>query len=60
MVQLVSQEGWRIVNVDSVVVAEQPKLKPHIPAMQARLAEAMQISPSKWGSRLLLTKNWAP
>lgn len=40
---LVKHKGWQIANVDSVVVAEKPKLKPHIPQIQARLAEAMQV-----------------
>jgi 2-C-methyl-D-erythritol 2,4-cyclodiphosphate synthase len=31
--------GWRIVNTDATVIAESPKLAPHIPAMRARLAE---------------------
>jgi 2-C-methyl-D-erythritol 2,4-cyclodiphosphate synthase len=37
----VAEQGWQVANVDTVVVAERPKLKPHIPAMQARLAEAL-------------------
>jgi len=36
--------GFSIGNVDSVVMAEAPKLAPHILAMRARLAEAMGIS----------------
>lgn len=35
--------GFAIGNVDSVVMAEAPKLAPHIPAMRARLAQAMGI-----------------
>lgn len=35
--------GFSIGNVDSVVMAEAPKLAPHIPAMRARLAQAMGI-----------------
>lgn len=40
---LVERRGWRVANVDSVVVAEQPKLKPHIPQIQSRLAQAMGL-----------------
>jgi 2-C-methyl-D-erythritol 2,4-cyclodiphosphate synthase len=36
-------EGWRIGNIDSTVVAQAPKLAPHIPAMRARIAEALGI-----------------
>ena len=34
----VRSAGWAIVNVDSTVVAQSPKLAPHIPAMCARIA----------------------
>lgn len=36
-------KGWRIENVDATVLAERPKLMPHIPAMRRRLAEAMGL-----------------
>src|SRR4028118_2187514 len=32
--QLILDKGWEIGNIDSVVVAERPKLKPHIEQMQ--------------------------
>ncbi|AFY39295.1 2-C-methyl-D-erythritol 2,4-cyclodiphosphate synthase [[Leptolyngbya] sp. PCC 7376] len=41
--QLIKEKGWRIGNIDSVIVAERPKLKPHIPAMTKRLAEALDV-----------------
>ena len=37
---LVRERGWRIENIDATVMAERPKLAPHIDAMRARLAEA--------------------
>lgn len=39
----VRELGFSIGNVDSVVMAEAPKLAPHIPNMRARLADAMGI-----------------
>jgi 2-C-methyl-D-erythritol 2,4-cyclodiphosphate synthase len=41
---LLVQSGWRIVNFDVTVIAEQPKLGPYVPAMRAWLAEALQIA----------------
>ena len=35
---LVQQAGWRVVNVDSTLIAQQPKLRPHIAAMRANIA----------------------
>ena len=35
---LASGQGWRIGNLDVTVIAEAPKLAPHVPAMRANLA----------------------
>ena len=35
--------GWQIVNVDSTIVAQAPKLAPHIPAMAARIGELLGL-----------------
>ena len=42
----VRAEGWRIGNVDSTIVAQAPKLAPHIAAMRARIASALEIEPA--------------
>lgn len=42
-VGLLHQNGWNIGNVDATVVAEQPRLTPHVPAMRAYLAEKMGL-----------------
>lgn len=39
----VRDQGWSLVNVDSTVVAQAPKLAPHIPAMRARIAQALGL-----------------
>lgn len=35
--------GWRIGNIDSTVIAQQPKIAPHVDAMRARIAAAVGI-----------------
>ena len=40
---LVRQTGWQPVNVDAVVICEEPKIAPHREAMRAALAEAIGI-----------------
>lgn len=42
--ELVRAQGWEIGNVDATVVAERPRLSPHIPAIRARVAEVMGVS----------------
>ncbi len=39
--------GWRIGNVDSTIVAQAPKMAPHIPAMCARIAAALELAPAQ-------------
>jgi len=46
---MVRDRGWQIGNIDSVVIAERPKLKPHIPAMRDRLAAVLGLSPDQIG-----------
>ncbi|HTP71927.1 MAG TPA: 2-C-methyl-D-erythritol 2,4-cyclodiphosphate synthase [Burkholderiaceae bacterium] len=41
--QRVRAAGYRIVNVDSTIVAQAPKLGPHIDAMRRRIAEALAL-----------------
>lgn len=43
VVERVWAQGWEVVNVDATVLAERPKLMPHIPAMRERLAQAMGV-----------------
>lgn len=46
---LIQSQGWRIGNLDTVIVAERPKIKPHIAAMRDRLADSLQIAPTQIG-----------
>ena len=41
--------GYRVVNVDSSLIAETPKMLPHIPAMKEVLARSLGISPEDVG-----------
>jgi 2-C-methyl-D-erythritol 2,4-cyclodiphosphate synthase len=41
---LLTEHGWRVGNVDAVIVAERPKMAPHIPTMRAELARQLGIS----------------
>ena len=39
---LMKQKGYKIGNVDAVVIAQRPKIGPHFPAMKTILAKAME------------------
>ena len=40
---LLREKGYRIINVDSTVIAQRPKLAPHIELMRERIADALGI-----------------
>jgi 2-C-methyl-D-erythritol 2,4-cyclodiphosphate synthase len=39
----VQAAGWQVVNVDCTVVAQRPKIAPHVPAMQEIIAASLGI-----------------
>ena len=41
--EIMAKEGYVIGNIDATVIAQRPKLNPHIPAIRTRLAEIMGI-----------------
>ena len=43
-VRRVRAAGWEPVNIDSTIVAQKPKLAPHIDAMRARLAQTLGLA----------------
>lgn len=42
---LLHEQGWKIGNVDSTLILEKPKIKPHIEKMQETMAALMDITP---------------
>ena len=40
---LLAARGWRVGNVDATVVAERPRLTPHVGAMRARIAATLEV-----------------
>ena len=60
VVALVNDRGWQIVNVDSVVIAERPKLKPHIEAMRGAIALRMGLDPDQVGVKATTNERLGP
>ena len=42
---LVAEKGWRPVNVDVTIIAQEPKMLPHIPAMIGNVAADLALEP---------------
>jgi 2-C-methyl-D-erythritol 2,4-cyclodiphosphate synthase len=45
----VQLRGGRIVNIDATLIAERPKIQPHIAVMKQNIADALGISPTRVG-----------
>lgn len=58
--QLIQAKGWQVGNIDSVVIAERPKLKPHIASMRDRLAAVLGIEPSQVGVKATTNEKLGP
>ena len=58
--QLIIDKGWQINNIDSVIVAEKPKMKPHLIAMRTKLAETLNINPEQVGIKATTNEQLGP
>ena len=43
---LLAQNGWRVVNIDATVIAQAPRLTPHLPQMAANIAADLGVPAS--------------
>lgn len=58
--RLVRVEGWSIVNVDSTIVAQAPKLAAHMPAMCERIAAVLGIAAAQVNVKAKTAENLGP
>lgn len=40
---LITDKGYKVVNVDSIIICEQPKMKPHINHMRNNIAKSLHV-----------------
>lgn len=53
---MVKTRGWKLANVDSTVCLQQPKLKPHIPAMRQCVADLLEADVDRIGIKATTTE----
>ena len=53
----IMQAGFQILDVDSVIVAQRPRISPYRDAMRANLARAMDLTPSCVGVKATTTEH---
>ncbi|MFB0518522.1 MAG: 2-C-methyl-D-erythritol 2,4-cyclodiphosphate synthase [Acidobacteriota bacterium] len=47
VMEIIVEGGYSVVNIDSVIIAEHPRLAPHIEQMKAKLSRVMKIEPGR-------------
>jgi len=60
VVELVKGKGWEITNIDSVIVAERPKFKPHIESMKENLSRITKIDKELIGIKATTNEKLGP
>ena len=58
--RLIESQGWQIGNIDSTIVAERPKLKPHLKSMRDRLAQTLSLKPEQIGIKATTNEKLGP
>lgn len=57
VLKLVNEAGFdTILNIDAVIMAEEPRMNPHIPAMRDRIARLLQIATDQVGLKATTTE----
>ena len=57
VMELIEKKGWQIQNIDSVIVAERPKLKPYIGSMKENISNKIGINIDDVGVKRLQMRN---
>ena len=53
----ISEKGWRIVNIDSNIIAQEPKMMPYIPKMKDVLCKILDIDPDELSIKAKTNEN---
>ena len=60
VIDLIRQDGWEINNIDSVLVAERPKIMPHIKLMKKNISEILNIDGNLIGIKATTNEKLGP
>jgi len=53
---LLDQDDWKIINIDSTIIAEEPKLAPYMDQMKESISETLDIDKSQIGIKATTTE----
>ena len=58
--KLIREKGWEVNNIDSVIVAERPKIKPYVELMKNNISDILQIDNSFIGIKATTNEKLGP
>ena len=60
VIELIRHEGWDVNNIDSVIVAERPKIKPYVEQMKNNISKILQIDKNLIGIKATTNEKLGP
>ena len=60
VIELIRNQNWEINNIDSVIVAERPKIKPQVEMMKKNISEILNIDESLIGIKATTNERLGP
>ena len=60
VIELVRKQGWEVNNIDSVIVAERPKIKPYVELMKNNISKILKIDDSFLGIKATTNEKLGP
>ena len=60
VIDLIRNQNWEINNIDSVIVAERPKIKPHVEIMKKNISDTLNIDTDLIGIKATTNERLGP
>ena len=60
VIELIRQDDWEINNIDCVIVAERPKIMPHIKIMKKNISKILNIDENLIGIKATTNEKLGP
>ena len=60
IIELIRKQGWEVNNIDSVIVAERPKIKPYVELMKENISNILKIDGSFIGIKATTNEKLGP
>ena len=60
IIELIRNQGWEVNNIDSVIIAERPKIMPHVELMKKNISETLNIDENLIGIKATTNEKLGP